>query len=98
MASKPEAELISLLERAVDVLRTSGQKRWAAWLEKDRKLIADGDFHGVEHVLQAFGGMGSLNDVLLASESQDAELKRLTSRIYEIANALRRGRDRREAI
>ena len=98
MASDPTAELVSALKEAVALLHACGQERWAGWLEKDRKLIAGGDFYGVKHLLQAFGGMGSLNDLVVEPEPRDADLKRLTSQIYELATTLRRQLERREAI
>lgn len=49
------------------------------------------------NLLQAFGGMGSLNDVVVEPESRDAELKRLKNQIYELATALRREEERRKA-
>lgn len=98
MASDPLTELISALEDAVTLLHACGEHRWAGWLEKDRTLIAGGDFYGIQHLLQAFGGMGSLNDLAVEPNSRDAELKRLTNQIYELATGLRRDQERREAI
>ena len=98
MASDRIPELLAALEQAAALLRGSGQARWADWLEKDRKLIEAEDFYGVEHLLQAFGGMGSLSDVTLQPAPKNAELREATERIYEIANGLRRAWHRREAI
>ncbi len=79
-------ERIAALEQAVRLLRDAGQSRWAGRLDRDRSLIEGRDFYGVEHLLQAFGGMGSFNDVVLPSPAENAELQRLSSRIYEIAD------------
>jgi hypothetical protein len=98
MASDSMPELVSALKEAVTLLHACGQRQWAGWLEKDRQLIAGGDFHGVTHLLQAFGGMGSLTDLVVEPESRDVELKRLTNQIYELATTMRRQQDRREAI
>ena len=98
MASDPLAELVSALKEAVTLLRACGEQRWAGWLEKDRNLIAGRDFYGIEHLLQAFGGMGSINDLVVEPELRDAELQRLTKRIYELATVLRREQERRKAI
>lgn len=88
-------ELLAALEQAAALLRAAGQSRWADRLDKDRSLIEAEDFYGVEHLLQAFGGMGSFNDVVLQSPAENAELQWLSSRIYEIADTLRRARERR---
>ena len=57
--------LAESLERASDFLQKYGLASWASWLAKDARLVREGDFYGVEHLLSAFGGMGSLNDVVL---------------------------------
>lgn len=72
------------------LLRDADEKHWATWLEKDRELIAKGDFYGVEHLLQAFGGMGSFNDFGLAESGKDAKLCALRNTIYDYATALKR--------
>ena len=92
MASDSTIELLSTLEQAVQLLRDASQQRWADWLERDRRLIASGDFYGVEHLLQAFGGMGSINDIALREPSKNAALGSLLIRSYEIASELRQAK------
>jgi hypothetical protein len=58
--------LVAMLEEAVSLFRRHGMGNWAAWLEKDVRLIGESDFYGVQHLLSAYGGMGSLNDIGLA--------------------------------
>ena len=48
--------------------RAQGEDHWADWLESDRVRIASGDAYGLDHVKQAFGGMGSINDSFPADE------------------------------
>lgn len=91
MASDQTSILIAALDEASALLRASDEKHWSAWLEKDRRLIASGDFYGVEHLLQAYGGMGSLNDFGLSDPTKDSLLRSLTSTIYDHAVALKRG-------
>lgn len=90
MASDPISELISALDEAGMLLREANETHWAGWLEKDRRLIASGDFYGVEHLLQAFGGMGSLNDIALADPGKGARVETLLSKIYDHAVTLKR--------
>jgi len=92
MASDPAIELVSALDEVTLLLRESNEKHWTAWLEKDRRFIANGDFYGVEHLLQAFGGMGSFNDLVLAEPDKDAKIRALRSTIYDHATALKRAR------
>lgn len=58
-------DLADLLESTSDFLLKHGVHSWATWLAKDAKLIRGGDYYGIEHLLSAFGGMGSLNDLVL---------------------------------
>ncbi len=57
--------LANSLESASEFLLKYGVPSWSSWLAKDARLIRNGDFYGVEHLLSAFGGMGSLNDLVL---------------------------------
>jgi hypothetical protein len=91
-------ELLASLTQAIALLNDARELHWAEWLEKDRKLIEAEDFYGIEHLLSAFGGMGSFSDVAVQPSAKNAELKWARERIYEIAYSLRRERHRREAI
>lgn len=96
-------DLIAALDEAVTLLRAYGVEGWAAWLEDDRRRIAEGDHDGLDHLLSAFGGMGSLNDVELHWWRDDRHdevvrddvlrdddrLNELRTRIYTDAVALR---------
>ena len=62
----PKTErLVSLLESASSVLRSCGEEHWSSWLEKDAALLRASDLKAIEHFLGAFGGMGSINDLVL---------------------------------
>jgi len=63
--------LIVTLDEIVALLRKHEIDRWADWLNKDARYLRNSDFHGVEHLMSAFGGMGSLNDLVLAEVSAD---------------------------
>lgn len=93
-------ELISALDETVALLRSCGEKHWAKWLAGDRASIANGNAAGVTHLLSAFGGMGSFNDLFLSpanghslSEADvsatNAKLNDLRTRLYGLAQALR---------
>lgn len=94
IASDAAAGLLSILDELIALLRGSGETHWSAWLEKDRILIANGDFYGVEHLLRAFGGMGSFNDVALGETEKDAKLDVLRGALYDCAASLKKARDR----
>lgn len=81
-------DLLDALDEAEELLRAHGQAHWADWLAKGAREARADDFHGVEHVLRAFGGMGSIHDVVLPAD--DARLRRLLARIHDAATGLRR--------
>ena len=85
----PEIEqLVSLAERASEILQAHGHAHWAQWLRSDAQRLRNGDAQSLTHLLSAFGGMGSLNDVVLQSESGSAlqnTLERLCSLATELA-------------
>jgi hypothetical protein len=58
-------ELAELLDRAKALLSKCGEEHWAQWLAKDSALIKKLDLYGIEHLLSAFGGMGSINDLVI---------------------------------
>ena len=72
-------KLVAMLEEAETSLRKHGNSHWADWLKKDRSLIGSLDLYGIEHLLSAFGGMGSLNDQVLAEPSKDNPNKQAVS-------------------
>jgi hypothetical protein len=81
-------ELLDVLSQMIATLRQDGTASasfWVDWLEKSHKEISAHDFHGVEYLLRAYGGMGSLNDLVVSLDQ-----RRLQTRAWEIASALRR--------
>jgi hypothetical protein len=64
-------------------LRAHGERQWAFRLEGDLEVIRDGDAAGVDHLLSADGGMGSLNDLWLCLENGHKITAAETSRVNE---------------
>lgn len=62
-------ELIKALDDMIELLKKYNESHWAKWLEKDKLLIEKSDSQGIEHLLAAFGGMGSLNDLYICREN-----------------------------
>ena len=99
---RPEiAELSHAVEAASRLLLASGEKRWGEWLRSDAERIRSLDFYGVEHLLSAFGGIGSLNDLVLHpsnghsitaadADGANGKVRSLLSSIYTQAERLRR--------
>lgn len=104
--SGPDPERAFLLEAMEDLrvlLERHGARRWAAWIRKDVAAIRRGEGRGVDHFLSAFGGMGSLNDLIICPENghriarDDVErvnrrLAEARSRAHALASALGRRR------
>jgi len=87
-ASQLQDELLDVLAQIVSRLRQDGSKSalfWADWLGKCCKEIAADDFHGVERLFRAYGGLGPLNDLIVTPEQA-----RLQARAWEIAQELKR--------
>lgn len=59
------ARLIANLEETATLLRQHGETHWLGWVMKCRRELATYDAAAFDHVLGAFGGMGSLNDLLI---------------------------------
>lgn len=100
MPMHPEVEeLANLIQEASILLLTHGEKSWGDWLRIDAQRVRSLDFYGVEHMLSAFGGMGSINDLVLSPmnghiiEVKDVananeKFRNLLGRIYKVAKKL----------
>lgn len=92
-------ELVALLENAQSLLLGYGEERWSKRLGSDAFFIKNLDFYGIEHLQTAFGGMGSINDLVIhpinghkiqAGEvnSANEELSLLLNKISTLARKL----------
>ncbi|CAJ0772427.1 DUF6966 domain-containing protein [Ralstonia chuxiongensis] len=90
--------LTKLLDEAASLLNAYEQTGWAEWLAKDAMRIRSHDGYGIEHLLSAYGGMGSLNDVVLQRSNgvevtmdfnDNERFNKLRSEIYDLAMACR---------
>ena len=68
-----------------ELLSSNEEAHWAALVGGARDEITSGDAHGLDRLLMAYGGMGSLNDLYLAPQF-DA----LRSEAWSLATELRR--------
>jgi Domain of unknown function (DUF6966) len=99
--SKNPDQLARAIDEITALLRRFGEQNWSERLSYDANLIRAGDFYGVERFLSAFGGMGSLNDLVISTSNHHAipaswesdvnsTLAALVSRAYAIAIELAR--------
>jgi hypothetical protein len=95
MSLHPEVQALLKAMRELEYfLADQGQSFWAIKVKDAADLVANSDARGVSKFLEFFGGMGSLNDILLLSHGRtlDAENKNLDllrSRAWELAWQLR---------
>jgi len=86
------------------LLREVDEVHWASWLEIDRTRIAVGDAYGLTHLLAAFGGMGSLNDLTVHPvnghaiaegevEGVNARLSTFREAVFRDATAIQRAHE-----
>lgn len=77
---------------------------WVDWLTRARESLAHSDAQGLDHLRSAFGGMGSLNDLVIhpmnghtvdagSIDRLNDELTQLRSDVYRLAITLRRSLD-----
>lgn len=91
--------LAEMLDKAEALPRSYEQIQWAKWLSNDARMIRSLDGYGIEHLLSAYGGMGSINDVVLqrittgnevvVPESDNERFALLRNEIYVLARSLR---------
>ena len=82
------------------LLRSSGDGTgWAGELDRCREIIENSDFYGVRRLFGLFGGMGSLNDILIQHKGvilteENERFAALREKAWSIAERLRREVDR----
>jgi hypothetical protein len=94
-------ELMASLAEAVELLREHGEQHWSGWLERCLVGLERYDSNALDQLLNAYGGMGSFNDLALVSgkgpevspadvEAANHRLDALRTRCYSLAEELRR--------
>ena len=76
--------LVGLLNELVKLLADHAEPHWAEWIAKDIAWIQRGIGYGVLHFLSAFGGMGSLNDVVFDRHSDNAAFLEEATRFQDL--------------
>jgi len=59
------AVLRSSLDQVVVLLREHGERHWSSWAERCQRELNAHDAAAFDHLLGAYGGMGSFNDLLI---------------------------------
>lgn len=79
----------TVLAQMAELLRIGGISDWAQVLEKFREEIANDPSATSTKILSTFGGMGSLNDLVLYKHGQplikeNDEFDKLRSKLYDL--------------
>ena len=96
------AALCAVLRELVALLDADGDTHWRDWMTYSLTQLETNDLRGASHLLGAYGGMGSFNDLIIGQRMVDAQfswaegasgandkLDGLRSRAYELADELR---------
>jgi hypothetical protein len=91
--------LAAMLDRFAAFLRQHGETKWSDWVAGDADRARSGDYDGVEHFLAAFGGVGSINDLIfpVAGGIAYKALGEARDELAEPAYALAKDMQRRSA-
>ncbi len=72
MATKLD-ELLEVLNDIIQLLESDGEQHWSKWIRQSRERLRNSDFSGIEHLLSAYGGMGSFNDLVIGQSHENGE-------------------------
>jgi hypothetical protein len=61
--------LAELTDEAATLLASCGEKKWSEWLRTDAQRIRNLDLCGFKHLMSAFDGTESINDLVLHPQS-----------------------------
>jgi len=102
MATKLD-ELLATLDELIQLLESDGEQHWSKWMRQSNTRLSNSDYSGIEHLLSAYGGMGSFNDLVICQSYENGEfhwkegdveinkrLDQLRSKAWELAYSIRR--------
>ena len=81
-------QLIACVKELLPLLEAEENKVWHAWFDQALKALESSDAYGCKKILDAYGGMGSFNDVILDNDADEKKRKKLASKIYSLAAEL----------
>ena len=91
------------ISELIQVLESDEEQHWSGWLHQSRERLINSDYSGIEHLLSAYGGMGSFNDLVICQSCQNGNfhwkdghiemnnmLDELRGQAWELADHIRR--------
>lgn len=82
-------QLISVLDELIESLETDDFGHISSILRVGKTRILHSDYSGIEKVLSAYAGMGSLNDIF-AKDIRNPKFEKLRNKAWELAEEIRR--------
>ena len=99
-------ELIAVLEELAAVLKRDGNIPWSSLIHRAKSRLENDDYSGIGSLLSAYGGMGSINDLVLGQSVEAGEFSwkaghfdlnekflALKNRAWEIAYEIKRAQE-----
>ena len=96
-------ELLNILTEIIELLEADGESHWLGWIRQSRERLLNSDYSGIEHLLSAYGGMGSFNDLVICQSYENGhfcwkdghaeknnKLSELRSQAWKLADQMRR--------
>jgi hypothetical protein len=85
---KIRTHLLTDLSDLIRLLDTHREEHWASWLAERRDRIAHGDEHALRQLRSSFGGMGSLNDLVIhpinGHRIGDTDVERVNQQVRDL--------------
>lgn len=85
MTGQLTLRLIRTLDELIDLLGEENETHWAAWMRRASRELKAGDYHGIERLLAASGGMGSFNDLVPQDADNRRRLDEISAQVYDLA-------------
>lgn len=95
MSLHPDVQaLLDAMRELEQFLKQQDEGFWSAYVARAAALVSRSDAYGLERILGAYGGMGSLNDLVLhrSGESlttENDQLDALRAKVWNLAHRLR---------
>ena len=96
-------QLEEKLDELITLLKSDGETHWSKWMSGAKNRIERRDAGGLDRILEAYGGMGSFNDLILGhrvvkgqfqfkagANEMNLRLSQLRTDIYTLTKELRR--------
>ena len=57
--------LCTVLQKVIELLDADGEVHWRDWMSTSLAALESNDLNGARHLRNAYGGMGSFNDLVI---------------------------------